>query len=159
MTQLKWQLSGCWCESLFGTSPHLTLISLGSNHADFVRIISLMLGTELTVGSQRIFLHKWIMNPRNKLGLQQEGFGSNLREKDAFELWCWRRLLRTPWTTRRSSQSNLKEISPEHSFEGLMLKLKLQYFGHLMQRTDSLEKTLMLGKIEGGKRRGRQKLR
>ena len=67
---------------------------------------------------------------------------------DAFELWCWRRILRTPWTARRSHQSILKEISPEYSLEGLMLKLKLQYFGHLMRRTDSLEKTLMLGKIE-----------
>ena len=73
---------------------------------------------------------------------------------DAFELWCWRRLLRVPWTERRSNQSILKEISPEYSLEGLMLKLKLQYFGHLMQRTDSLEKTLMLGKVEGGRRRG-----
>ena len=72
---------------------------------------------------------------------------------DAFELWCWRRLLRVPWTARRSFQSILKEISPEYSSEGLMLKLKLQYFGHLMRRTDSLEKTLMLGKIEGGRRR------
>ena len=77
---------------------------------------------------------------------------------DAFELWCWRRLLRVPWTARRSNQSILKEISPEYSLEGLMLKLKLQYFGHLMQKTDSLEKTLMLGKIEGG-RRGRQRMR
>ena len=74
---------------------------------------------------------------------------------DAFELWCWRRLLRVPWTARRSNQSILKEISPEYSLEGLMLKLKLKYFGHLMRRTDSLEKTLMLGKIEGGRRRGR----
>ena len=73
---------------------------------------------------------------------------------DAFELWCWRRLLRVLWTVRRSNQSILKEISPGCSLEGLMLKLKLQYFGHLMQRTDSLEKTLMLGKIEGGRRRG-----
>ena len=73
---------------------------------------------------------------------------------DAFELWCWRRLLRVPWKARRSKQSILKEISPEYSLEGLILKLKLQYFGHLMRRTDSLEKTLMLGKIEGGKRRG-----
>ena len=73
---------------------------------------------------------------------------------DAFELWCWRRLLRVPWTARRSKQSILKEISPEYSLEGLMLKLKLQYFGHLMRRADSLEKTLMLGKIEGGRRRG-----
>ena len=71
---------------------------------------------------------------------------------DAFELWCWRRLLRVPWTARRSNQSILKEISPEYSLQGLMLKLKLRYFGHLMQRPDSLEKTLMLGKIEGGRR-------
>ena len=78
---------------------------------------------------------------------------------DAFELWCWRRLLRVPWTAKRSNQSILKEISPEYSLEGLMLKLKLQYFGHLMQRTDSLEKTLTLGKIEGGRRRGRQRMR
>ena len=73
---------------------------------------------------------------------------------DAFELWCWRRLLRVPWTARRSNKSLLKEISPEYSLEGLMLKLKLQSFGHLMQRTDSFEKTLMLGNIEGGRRRG-----
>ena len=78
---------------------------------------------------------------------------------DAFELWSWRRLLRVPWTARRSNQSILKEISPEYSLEGLMLKLKLQYFGHLMQRTDSLEKTLMLGKIEGGRRRRWQRMR
>ena len=78
---------------------------------------------------------------------------------DAFELWCWRRLLRVPWTARRSNQSILKEISPECSFEGLMLKLKLQYFGHLMQRVDSLEKTLMLGRIRGRRRRGRQRMR
>ena len=80
------------------------------------------------------------------------------RRIDAFELF-WRRLLRVPWTTRRSNQPILKEISPEYSLEGLMLKLKLQYFGHLMRRTDSFEKTLMLGKIEGGRRRGRQRLR
>ena len=78
---------------------------------------------------------------------------------DAFELWCWRRLLRVPWTARRSNQSMLKEISPECSLEGLMLKLKLQNFGHLMWRTDSMEKTLMLGKIEGGRRRGQLKMR
>ena len=78
---------------------------------------------------------------------------------DAFELWCWRRLLRVPWTARRSNQSILKEISPEYSLEGLMLKLKLQYFGHMMQRTDSLEKTLMLGKIEGRRKRECQKMR
>ena len=76
------------------------------------------------------------------------------RRTDAFELWCWRRLLKIPWTERRSNLSILKEISPEYTLEGLMLKLKLQYFGHLMRRTDSLEKTLMLGKIEDGRRRG-----
>ena len=83
----------------------------------------------------------------------------NAEEFIAFELWCWRRLLRVPWIARRSSQSILREISPEHSLEGLMLKLKLQYFGHLMWRTDSSEKTLMLGKIVGKRRRGQQSLR
>ena len=78
---------------------------------------------------------------------------------DAFELWCWRRLLRVPWTARKSNQSILKDITPGCSLEGLMLKLKLQYFGHLMQRVDSLEKTLILGGIEGRKRRGRQRMR
>jgi len=81
------------------------------------------------------------------------------RRTDASELWFWRRLLRVPWTARRSSQSILKEISPEYSLEGLVLKLKLQYFGHLMQRTDSLEKILMLGKTEGRRRRGQQRMR
>ena len=80
-------------------------------------------------------------------------------EIDAFELWCWRRLFRVPWTARRSNQSILKEISPEYSLEGLMLKLKLQYFGHLMRRVDSLEKTLMLGRIGGRRRRGQQRIR
>ena len=78
---------------------------------------------------------------------------------DAFELWCWRRLLRVPWTARRSNQSILKEISPEYSLEGLVLKLKLQYFGHLMQRTDSFKKTLILKKIEGERTRGQQRMR
>ena len=78
---------------------------------------------------------------------------------DAFEPWCWRKHMRVPWTARRSNQSTLKQISPEYSLEGLMLKLKLQYFGHLMQRTDSFEKTMMLGKIEGGRRRGQQRMR
>ena len=81
------------------------------------------------------------------------------RRIDAFELWCWRRLLRVPWTARRSNQSILKEISPRYSLEGLMLKLELQYFGHLIQRTDSFEKTLMLGKIKGRRRRGQQRMR
>ena len=81
------------------------------------------------------------------------------RRIDAFELWCWRRLLRAPWTARRSNQSILKEISPRISLEGMMLKLKLQYFGHLMRRVDSLEKTLMLGGVGGRRRRGRQRMR
>ena len=81
------------------------------------------------------------------------------RRINAFELWCWRRLLRVPWTARRSNQSILKEISPEISLEGMMLKLRLQYFGHLMRRIDSLEKTLMLGEIGGRRRRGRQRMR
>ena len=81
------------------------------------------------------------------------------RRIDAFELWCWRRFLKVPWIARRSNQSILKEISPDYSLEGLMLKLKLQYFGHLMRRADSLEKTLMLGKIEGGRTRGWQRMR
>ena len=81
------------------------------------------------------------------------------RRIDAFKLWCWRRVLRVPWTARRSNQSILKEISPGCSLEGLMLKLKLQYFGHLVRRADSLEKTLMLGKTEGRRRRGRQRIR
>ena len=84
---------------------------------------------------------------------------SEYQRIDAFELWCWRRLLRVPWTARRSNPSILKEISLEYSLEGLMLKLKLQYFGHLMRRTDSLEKTLVMGKIEGGRRRGWQRMR
>ena len=81
------------------------------------------------------------------------------RRIDTFEVWCWRKLLRVPWTARRSNQSILKEISPEYSLKGLMLKLKLQYFGHMTRRTDSLEKTLMLGKVEGGRRRGQQRMR
>ena len=81
------------------------------------------------------------------------------RRTDAYELWCWRRLLRAPWTTRRSNESILKEISPGYSLEGMMLKLKLQYFGHIMRRVDSLEKTLMLGGIGGRRRRGRQRMR
>ena len=80
------------------------------------------------------------------------------RRIDAFELWCWRRLLRVPWIAKRSNQSILKEISPEYSLEGLMMKLRFQYFGHLMRRTDSMEKTLMLGKIDGRRRRGQQRM-
>ena len=106
---------------------------------------------------------------KNKEGLSTEMFNINLKSNtikkaehrriDVFELWCWRRLLRVPWTARRSNQSILKEISPGCSLEGLMLKLKLQYFGHLIRRADSFEKTLMLGKIEGRGRRGQERMR
>ena len=95
--------------------------------------------------------HVWMWEVDHK-----EGWAQRI---EAFELWCWRRLLRVPWTARRSDQSILKEISPEYSLEGLILKLKLQYFGYLMQRADSLEKTLMLGKIEGRRRRRWQRMR
>ena len=102
--------------------------------------------------SQPQGLFKWVSSSHQVAKVERQRI-------DAFELWCWRRLLRVPWTARRSNQSILKEISPEYSLEGLMLKLKLQYFGHLMQRADSLEKILMLGKIEGEKGRGWQRMR
>ena len=104
-------------------------------------------------GCWRAYYMSRIFTPELKLKKAEH------RRMDAFELCCWRRLLRVPWTVRRSPQSILKEVSPEYSLEGLMLKLKLQYFGHLLQRTDSLEKTLMLGRIEGRRRRGRQRMR
>ena len=108
----------------------------------------------------KVHLVKVIVFPVVKYGCESWTIKKAERRRiDAFELWCWRRLLRVPWTAKRSNQSILKEISPEYSLEELMLKLKLQYFGHLMQRTDSFEKTLMLGKIEGGRRRGQQKMR
>ena len=97
----------------------------------------------------------WVMNGCESWTLNK----ADCQRIDAFELWCWRRLLKVPWTARRSNQSILKEINPEYSLEGLMLKLKLQYFGHLMRTDDSLEKSLMLGKIKGRRRRGRQRMR
>ena len=102
----------------------------------------------------KVYLVKAMVFPVVMYGCESWTIKKAERQRmDAFELWCWRRLLRVPWTARRSNQSILKKISPEYSLEGLMLKLKVQHFGHLMQRTYSLEKTLMLGKIEGGKRR------
>ena len=107
----------------------------------------------------KVCLAKAMVFPVVRYGCQSWTIKKAERQRiDAFELWCWRRLLRVPWTARRSNQSILKEISPEYLLEELMLKLKLQYFGHLMQRADSFEKTLMLGKIEG-RRRGRQRMR
>ena len=93
------------------------------------------------------------------IGIMQNSLDDSFQFSTVLDMWCWRRLLRVPWTARRSSQSILKEISPEYSLEGLMLKLRLQYFGHLMWRADSFEKTLMLGKIEGRRRRGRPKMK
>ena len=108
----------------------------------------------------KVCLVKAMVFPLVKYGCESWTIKKAKRQRiDAFELWCWRRHLRVPWTARRSNQSILKEISPEYSLEGLMLKLKLQYFGHLMGRADSLEKTVMLQKIEGRRRRGQQRVR
>ena len=110
--------------------------------------------------STKVCLVKAMVFPVVKYGCESWTIEKAERQRiDAFELWCWRRLLRVPWTTRRSNQSILKEIIPRCSLKGLMLKLKLQYFGYLMQRADSFEKTVMVGKIEVGRRRGRQRVR
>ena len=110
--------------------------------------------------STKVLLVKAMVFPVVMYGCESWTIKKAERQRiDAFELWCWRRLSRVPWTARKYNQSILKEISPEYSLEGLILKLKLQYFGDLMQRTDSLEKTLMLGKIEGRRRRGQQRIR
>jgi len=115
--------------------------------------------TDITLPT-KIHLVKAVIFPEVMYGYESWTINkAECQRIDAFELWCWRRLLRVPWIARRSNQSILKEISPEYSLEGLMLKLKLQYFGHLMRRADSLEKTLLLGKVEGGRRRRRQRIR
>ena len=120
---------------------------------------SILKSRDITL-STKVHLVKAIIFPVVMYGCESRTVKKAEHQRiDAFELWCWRRLLRVPWTARRSNQSTLKEISPEYSLEGLMLKLKPQYFGHLMGRTDSLEKTLMLGKIEGRRRRGQQRMR
>ena len=115
---------------------------------------SILKNTDITLLT-KVHLVKAMVFPVVMYGCESSTIKKAERRRiDAFELWCWRRLLRVPWAARRSNQSILKEISPEYSLEGLMLKLKLQYFGHLMLRTDTLEKTLILGKVEGRKRRG-----
>ena len=120
---------------------------------------SILKSRDITL-STKVCLVKAMVFPAVMYGCESWTIKKAERQRiDGFELWCWRRLLRVPWTARRSSQFILKEIGPGCSMEGLMLKLKLQYFGHLMQRADSFEKTLMLGKIEGGRRRGRQRMR
>ena len=153
--------------------PHKTMIF--SLKTKYTRVV---LSTSWVHSSKKSFIFRFLFlggkNSKPYLHLITEGqsdwersirkssdfdAGSYPGWTDAFELWCWRRLVRVPWTARRSNQSILKEISPEYSLEGLMLKLKQQYFGHLMRRTDSLEKTLMLGKNEGGRRRGQQRMR
>jgi len=125
----------------------------GSSVPFFIKIRDITLPT-------KVHLVKAMVFPVVMYGCESWTIKKAERQRiDAFELWCWRRLLRVPWTARRSNRSILKEISHEYSLEGLMLKLKLQYFGYLMGRTDSLEKTLKLGKFEGGRRRGRQRMR
>ena len=126
---------------------------------DVLLLDSILKSRDITLPT-KVHLVKAIVFPVVMYGCESWNVKKAERQRiDAFELWCWRRLLRVPWTARRSNQSILKEISPGISLEGLMLKLKLQYFGHLMQRADSFEKTLMLGKIEGRRRRGRQRMR
>ena len=121
---------------------------------------SILKSRDITLPKKKVHLVKAMVFPVVMYGCESWNIKkAECWRIDAFELWCWRRLLRVPWTARRSNQSILKEITPECSLEGLMLKLKLQYFGHLMWRTDSFEKTLMLGKTEGGKRRGWQRMR
>ena len=120
---------------------------------------SLLKGRDITLPT-KVYLIKAMVFPVVMYGCESWTIKKAEHQRiDAFELWCWSRLLRIPWTARRSNQSILKEISPEYSLEGLMLKLKLQYFGHLMQRTDWLEKTLMQGKVEDGRRRGQLRMR
>ena len=124
-----------------------------------VNLDSILKSRDITL-STKVYLVKAMVFPVLMYGCESWTIKKAEHQRiDAFELWCWRRLLRVPWTARRSNQSILKDISPGCSLEGLLLKLKLQYFGHLMQRADSFEKTLMLGKIEGRRRRERQRMR
>ena len=121
---------------------------------DMTNLVSVLKSRDITLPT-KVHMAKAVVFPVVMYGCESWTIKKSERRRiDAFELWCWRRLLRVPWTARRSNQSVLKEINPEHSLEGLMLRLKLQYFGHLMQRANSLEKTLMLGKTEGRRRSG-----
>ena len=159
----SWQINGKQWLTLFWEDSKITEDSEGSHEIKS----SLLLGRKVMTNLDSIFKTRDITLPKKvhlvkamvfpvvMYGCESWTVKKAEHQKiDAFELWCWKRLLRVPWTARRSNQSILKEISPGCSLKGLMLKLKLQYFGHLMQRADSLEKTLMLGKIEGGRRRG-----
>ena len=143
------------------TELNLQDICQGSIHVEgkFMTILDSMLKSRDITLPTKVCLVKAMVFSVAVYGCESWTIKKAERQRiDAFELWCWRRLLRVPWTVRRSNQSLLKEISPEYSLEGLMLKLKHQYFGHLMRGTDSLEKTLMLGKIEGRRRMGQQRI-
>ena len=134
-------------------------ISTVQNHSYFCNNQSILKSRDITLPT-KVHLVKAMVFPMVMYGCKSWTVKkAECWRIDAFELWCWRRLLRVPWTARRSNQSILKELSPGCSLEGMMLKLKLQYFGHLMQRTDSFEKTLMLGKTEGRRKRGQQRMR
>ena len=151
------------------TAAHQAPPLMGFSRQEYwsgVPLLSLMTNLDSILKSRditfptKVHLVKTIVFPVVMYGCENWTIKKADRQRiDAFELWCWRRLLRVPWTARRSNQYILKEISPEYSLEGLMLKLKLQYFAHLMGRSDSFEKSLMLGKIEGGRRRGQQRMR
>ena len=134
-------------------------ISLFPGRKAMTNVDSILKSRDITL-STKVHLIKTMVFPVVKYGCESWTIKkTEYRRIDAFELWCWRRLLRIPWIARRSNQSILEETSPEYSLEGLMLKLNLQYFVHLVRRVDSFEKTLMLGKIEGGMRRGQQRMR
>ena len=156
------------CQTLFSRAPKITADDDCSNEIKRCLLLGRKVMTNLDIIlksrditlSTKVHLVKTMVFPVVMCGCVSWTIKKAEHQRiDAFELWCWRRLLRVPWTARRSSQSILKEISPEYSLEGLKLKLKLQYFGHLMWRVDSLEKTLMLGKTEGRRRRGRQRMK
>ena len=155
-----------WCQTLFlgykitadGDCSHEFKRLLLLGRKVMTKLDSMLKSRDITL-STNVYLVKAMVFPMVMYGCNSWTIKkAKCWRIDAFELWCLRRLLRVPWTARRSNQSILKEISPGYSLEGLMLKLKLQYFGHLMRRTDSFEKTLMLGKIEGGRKRGRQRM-
>ena len=151
---ISWQIDG---ETMETVRDFIFLGSKITADGDY-RLDSVLKSKDITLQT-KIYTVKAMVFPVVMFGCESWTIKKAERRRiDTFEMWCWRRLLRVPWTARRSNQSILKEISPEYSLEELMLKLKFQYFGHLMQITDSLEKTLMLGKIEGG-RRGRQRMR
>ena len=159
---ISWQIDGETVETVtlyFGTPKSLQMVTAAMKLKVKTSLASILKIRDITLPTN-VHLVKAMVSPVVMYGYESWTIKkAECQRTDAFELWCWRRLLRVPWTARRSNQSILKEISPGCSLEGLMLKLKLQYFGHLMGGTDSFEKILMLGKIEGGRRRGWQRMR